>query len=115
MNRIPAKAALLLGSLLCASLASGCGASSKGAPIDVAGLQQELATVIHFEKLAQGFDFTVSVSCLSTASDGLQFACGVNAATPRRPTLSWTVMVTCQPPGATSAPRCASDTGDALQ
>jgi hypothetical protein len=116
VSRIPVKWTLLLsGTLLCASLAAGCGASSNGGQIDVPGLQHELATVIHLEKLVQGFDFTVNVSCLPSASGDLQFACRVDAATPNRPTLSWTVMVTCHPPGTQSVQRCVSDTGEALQ
>jgi hypothetical protein len=106
---------LLAGSLVCASFAVGCGASSNGGQIDVAGLQEELATVIHLEKLAQGFDFTVKVSCVPSGSDGLQFACRVDAATPKRPTQSWTAVVTCRPPGGDNTQRCLSDTGEALQ
>ncbi len=106
---------LLLITLLCASLVAGCGASSNGGQIDVPGLQHELETVIHLEKLVQGFDFTVNVSCLPSPSGDLQFACRVDATTPNRPILSWTVMVSCHPPGTEDAQRCVSDTGDALQ
>jgi len=116
VSRIVVKWSFLLSiTLLCASLAAGCGASSSGGQIDVPGLQHELATVIHLEKLVQGFDFSVDVSCVPSASGDLQFACRVDAATPNRPTLSWTVMVTCHPPGTDGAQRCVSDTGDALQ
>jgi hypothetical protein len=116
VSRIAVKWTFLLSiTLLCASLIAGCGASSNAGQIDVPGLQHELETVIHLEKLVQGFDFTVKATCLPSPSGDLQFACRVDATTPNRPTLSWTVMVTCHPPGTESAQRCVSDTGEALQ
>lgn len=115
MRRITVKwAFVLFGALLCASILGGCGSTSADGQIDVPRLQQELARVIHLEKLAQGFDFTVDVSCSPSANDGLHFDCHVDLARANNPTQSATVIVTCRPPGA-EAQRCVSDTGDALQ
>ena len=76
-------------------------------------LNRELESVIHQEKLAQGFDLDVSVAC-APAGDALHFACDVHATRRHGRDNHWTVQVAC---GAEPAARqrCESDRGDALQ
>jgi hypothetical protein len=104
---------VLLAAALLPILATGCGRSSPRSEIDVPALERQLETVVHYEKLAQGFDFEVSVSCAPSAE--LRYECHVDAATANRPTQSWSELVTCRTPPDTGLPRCTTDTGDALQ
>jgi hypothetical protein len=93
----------------------GCGASSGGGRIDVPALEQELATVIRLEKLGQGTEFDIAVSCSNPPADGLQFSCRVDQATHGQVVNSWTDVVTCRAPGDAVAQRCVSESGYALQ
>jgi hypothetical protein len=96
------------------SLVALCGGrASDDAQIDVAGLEQQLARMIHLQKLEQGFDFDVAVACLP-GGDELHFSCRVDATRPNKPVNAWNVLVSCEPPGR-GGHRCSSDYGDALQ
>jgi len=108
-------AARVVGVVLALVVLAGCSRASEGNRIDVAQLDNELATVIHNELLAQGFDYAVRVGCVPSGGSDLQFSCRVDATNPLRPTQSWTETVSCQPPKASRAQACASSRGDALQ
>jgi hypothetical protein len=81
----------------------------------VPGLEQELATVIRLEKIGEGTELDVTVSCADAQGDGLHFSCRVNAASPGHPLNAWTDSVTCRAPGDGVAQRCVSASGYALQ
>lgn len=111
----PRWASLPAGACAFAALAAGCGGSAGGGAIDVPGLEHELATVTRLEQLTAGYEFDMHASCAPSQSDGLRFSCRVDATSHGTPVNSWTVVVTCRPPGEAAGPRCVSDTGYALQ
>jgi hypothetical protein len=106
---------LLAAAVLCACLLAGCGGSAGGGPVDVHGLEVELATVLRLERIGQGTEFDVAVSCSNPQADGLHFSCHVDAVAHGRVASSWTDAVTCRPPGVGVAQRCVSASGYALQ
>lgn len=95
---------------------SACGRSSGDGEIDVAALQRELARVVRLELTSALFyERDVQVACSPSDADGLHFSCRVDVTNPTEPTQSWTEEVACREPGGRDAPRCFSESGDALQ
>jgi hypothetical protein len=106
---------LVAAAVLCACLLVGCGAYSGGGAVDIPGLEQELATVIRLEKLGQGTEFDIAVSCSNPQADGLHYSCRVDQASHGTVVNSWIDPVTCRAPGDGVAQRCVSASGYALQ